>query len=401
MQPLASRMAVMTGEGALAVNARARELERQGRSIIHLELGEPDFHPAPPVNDALKSALDEGKDRYCAVAGVPALREAIVQYLHDTRNLNVSADQIVLAPGCKIALFMAMMALIDPGDEVLYPDPGFPGYSSITLGLGGVPVPFELSERNHFQPDPEEIAAKITSRTKILITNSPGNPTGTVYTDDIQRRLAELAVEHDIIVLSDEIYARIIYGAQFKSMMSYPGMEERTLILDGFSKSFAMTGWRLGYTVAPARIVPALAMLAINSYTCVAEFSQYAAIEALRDRDGATPRMVGEFDKRRQQFIRDLNRIPGFRCQAPEGAFYAWVNISDTGVTSEELCRIMLEEAGVAAIPGAAFGSAGRDFIRFSFASSTANLQEAVERILRVSAAWQPSVARAPSPACQ
>jgi len=401
MQPLASRMAVMTGEGALAVNARARELERQGRSIIHLELGEPDFHPAPPVNDALKSALDEGKDRYCAVAGVPALREAIVQYLHDTRNLNVSADQIVLAPGCKIALFMAMMALIDPGDEVLYPDPGFPGYSSITLGLGGVPVPFELSERNHFQPDPEEIAAKITSRTKILITNSPGNPTGTVYTDDIQRRLAELAVEHDIIVLSDEIYARIIYGAQFKSMMSYPGMADRTLILDGFSKSFAMTGWRLGYTVAPARIVPALAMLAINSYTCVAEFSQYAAIEALRDRDGATPRMVGDFGQRRQQFIRDLNRIPGFRCQAPEGAFYAWVNISDTGVTAEELCRIMLEEAGVAAIPGAAFGSAGRDFIRFSFASSTANLQEAVERILRVSAAWQPSVARAPSPACQ
>jgi aspartate aminotransferase len=389
MQPLASRMAVMTGEGALAVNARARELERQGRSIIHLELGEPDFHPAPPVNDALKRALDEGKDRYCAVAGVPVLREAIASYLLDTRNLKVSADQIVLAPGCKIALFMAMMALIDPGDEVLYPDPGFPGYSSITLGLGGVPVPFELSERNRFQPDPEEIAAKITPRTKILITNSPGNPTGTVYTDDAQRRLAELAVKHDLIVLSDEIYARIIYGAHFKSMLSYSGMEERTIIVDGFSKSFAMTGWRLGYTVAPARIVPALAMLAINSYTCVAEFSQYAAIEALRDCDGATPRMVGEFAKRRQQFIRDLNRIPGFRCQAPEGAFYAWVNIADTGMTSEDLCRVMLEDTGVAAIPGAAFGLAGRDFIRFSFASSAPNLQEAVERILRVSAAWQ------------
>jgi aspartate aminotransferase len=389
MQPLASRMAAMTGEGALAVNARARELERQGRSIIHLELGEPDFHPAPPVNEALKRALDEGKDRYCAVAGVPTLREAIAGYLHDTRNLNVSPDQIVIAPGCKIALFMAMMALIDPGDEVLYPDPGFPGYPSITLGLGGVPVPFELSERNRFQPDPEEISAKITPRTKILITNSPGNPTGTVYTDDTQRRLAELAVEHDLIVLSDEIYARIVYGAQFQSMLSYPGMEDRTLILDGFSKSFAMTGWRLGYTVAPARIVPALNMLAINSYTCVAEFSQYAAIEALRDRDGATPRMVDEFAKRRQQFIRDLNRVPGFRCQAPEGAFYAWVNISDTGTTAGELCRIMLEEAGVAAIPGAAFGPAGRDFIRFSFASSTANLQEAVERVLLASAAWQ------------
>jgi aspartate aminotransferase len=389
MQPLASRMAVMTGEGALAVNARARELESQGRSIIHLELGEPDFHPAPPVNDALKRALDEGKDRYCAVAGVPALRDAIARYLHDTRGLNVSPDQIVLAPGCKLALFLAMMALTDPGDEVLYPDPGFPGYSSITLGLGGVPVPFELSERNRFQPDPDEIAAKITPRTKILITNSPGNPTGTVYTDDTQRRLAELAVEHDLIILSDEIYARILYQGNFVSMMSYPGMEERTLILDGFSKSFAMTGWRLGYTVAPARIVPALAMLAINSYTCVAEFSQYAAIEALRDPGGATPRMVVEFDKRRQQFIRDLNRIPGFRCQAPEGAFYAWVHIGDTGMTAEELSRIMLEDAGVAAIPGAAFGPAGRDFIRFSFASSTANLHEAVERILRASAAWQ------------
>jgi aspartate aminotransferase len=389
MQPLASRMAVMTGEGALSVNARARELERQGRSIIHLELGEPDFHPALRVNEALKHALDEGKDRYCAVAGVPALREAIAHYLLDTRNLQVSPDAIVLAPGCKTALFMAMMAIIDPGDEVLYPDPGFPGYPSITLGLGGVPVAFELSERNHFQPDAEEIAAKITSRTKILITNSPGNPTGTVYTDETQGRLSKLAVEHDLIVLSDEIYARVIYGGRFISMMSYPGMAERTLILDGFSKSFAMTGWRLGYTVAPLPIVPALAMLAINSYTCVAEFSQYAAIEALRDRDGATPRMVAEFGKRRQQFIHDLNRVAGFRCQAPEGAFYAWVNIADTGMSAEELCRIMLEEAGVAAIPGAAFGAAGRDFIRFSFASSTANLQEAFERMVRVSAAWQ------------
>jgi aspartate/methionine/tyrosine aminotransferase len=393
MRPLASRMAVMTGEGALSVYARAKELEREGRSIIHLELGEPDFHPSASVNNALKRALDEGKDRYCAVAGVLTLREAIATYLHDTRNLKVSANNVVIAPGCKIALFIAMMALIDPGDEVLYPDPGFPGYPSITLGLGSVPVPFELSGRNHFQPDPDEIAAKITPRTKILITNSPGNPTGTVYTDEVQRRLAELAVQHDLLVLSDEIYARVIYGGQYVSLMNYPGMEERTLIIDGFSKSFAMTGWRLGYTVAPARIVPALQMLAVNSYTCVAEFSQYAAIEALRDREGTTPRMVGEFAKRREQFVRDLNRVPGFRCSRPEGAFYAWVNISETGVSAEELCRIMLEEAGVAAIPGAAFGTAGREFIRFSFASSTATLQEAVERILRASASWQRTVA--------
>jgi aspartate/methionine/tyrosine aminotransferase len=386
-------MAVMTGEGALSVYARAKELEREGRSIIHLELGEPDFHPSASVNSALKRAVDEGKDRYCAVAGVLTLREAIAAYLHDTRNLKVSAVNIVIAPGCKIALFMAMMALIDPGDEVLYPDPGFPGYPSITLGLGGVPVPFELSERNRFQPDPDEIAAKITSRTKILIANSPGNPTGTVYTDEVQARLAELAVKHDLLVLSDEIYARVMYGGPYVSLMHYPGMEERTLIIDGFSKSFAMTGWRLGYAVAPPRIVPALQMLAINSYTCVAEFSQYAAIEALNDREGTTPRMVREFAKRREQFIRDLNGVPGFRCSPPEGAFYAWVNVSDTGMSAEELCRILLEDAGVAAIPGAAFGVAGAEFIRFSFASSTVMLQEAVQRILQVSTAWQKTVA--------
>jgi aspartate aminotransferase len=392
MRPLASRMSVMSGEGALSVYARAKELEREGRSIIHLELGEPDFHPAPPVNEALKHAVDAGKDRYCPIAGLPVLREAIAQYLRKTRNLNINPDHVVLAPGCKIALLMALMALLDPGDEVLYPDPGFPGYSSITLGFAGVPIAFELPERNRLQPDPDEIARKITPRTKLLITNSPGNPTGTVYTEEIQREIAELAVEHDLIVISDEIYARIVYGGQYVSMLSYPGMEERTLIIDGFSKSFAMTGWRLGYTVAPAHIVPALQMLVVNSYTCVAEFSQYGAIEALKDSTGATPRMVAEFAKRREQFIRDLNRVPGFRCQPPEGAFYAWVNISDTGMSAEELCRIMLEEAGVAAIPGAAFGAAGTQCVRFSFASSTATLREAVERIQRVSSAWQRSM---------
>jgi len=389
MRPLASRMSVMSGEGALTIFARAKELERAGRSIIHLELGEPDFHPSASVNAALKRAIDDGKDRYCPVSGLPALREALAQYLHDTRHLKVSAQNIVIAPGCKIALFMAMMALIDPGDEVLYPDPGFPGYASITLGLGGTPLPFVLSAKNHLQPDPQEIAAKITPRTKVLIANSPGNPTGTVYTDDVQRQLAELAVKHDLLVLSDEIYARILYGGTYVSMTSYPGMEERTIIIDGFSKSFAMTGWRLGYAVAPPRIVPALDMLAVNTYTCVAEFSQYGAIEALRDREGATPRMVGEFAKRRRKFVHDLNRVPGFRCVPPEGAFYAWVDISEAGLSAEEICRVMLEEAGVAAIPGAAFGPAGSEYVRFSFASSTAILKEAVERILQVASAWQ------------
>lgn len=393
MRSIASRMSVMSGEGALSVFARAKELEAQGRSIIHLELGEPDFHPGQSVIDSASRALAEGKDRYCNVIGVPALRQELSAYLARTRSINVSPDNIVLAPGCKIALFLAMMALLEPGDEVLYPDPGFPGYPSITLGLGAVPMPFELSARNQFQPDIEEIAAKITPRTRMLLTNSPGNPTGTVYTDEVQRALAELAVKHDLWVLSDEIYARIIYGGEYLSMLRYPGMAERTLIIDGFSKSFAMTGWRLGYTVAPPEVVPALALMSVNTYTCVAEFTQYAAIDALRDREGNTPRMVAEFSRRREQFVRHLNRIPGFRCASPEGAFYAWVEISGTGLSAEELCRILLEEAGVACIPGAAFGPFGKDFIRFSFASSATTLQEAVERIAKASAAWQGTVA--------
>jgi aspartate/methionine/tyrosine aminotransferase len=255
--------------------------------------------------------------------------------------------------------------------------------------LGAVPVPFELSARNNFQPDLDEIAARITHRTRMLLTNSPGNPTGTVYTDEVQRGLAELAVKHDLWVLSDEIYARVIYRDEYISMLRYPGMEERTLIIDGFSKSFAMTGWRLGYTVAPPDVTPALVMMAMNSYTCVAEFTQYAAIDALLDRDGTTPRMVAEFTRRRAQFVRDLNRVPGFKCQSPDGAFYAWVDVTDTGTSAENICRILLEDSGVAAIPGAAFGPSGKDFVRFSFASSVANLQEAVERIMKVSAAWQ------------
>jgi len=393
MRPLASRMGVMTGEGALTVYSRAKQLEKEGKSIIHLELGEPDFHPSPLVNQSLKKALDEGKDRYCPMAGVPALRQELAAYLRRTRSIEVSPQSIVIAPGCKIALFMVLMALLDAGDEVLYPDPGFPGYSSITLGFGGVSVPFELAEKNRLQPDPDEIAAKITKRTKVLITNSPGNPTGTRYTDEVQRRIAELAVEHDLVVLSDEIYARIIYGGEYLSMLRYPGMEERTVIIDGFSKSFAMTGWRLGYAIAPPGIVDALEMLAVNSYTCVSEFSQYGAIEALRDTENATDRMVQEFARRREQFVRELNRVPGFRCALPDGAFYAWVNIEETGLSAEEICRIMLEEAGVAGIAGAAFGASGGNFVRFSFASSTDKLREAVERIQKASSAWQGTAA--------
>jgi len=394
MRSIASRMSVMSGEGALSVFARAKELESQGRSIIHLELGEPDFHAGQSVIDSANRALAEGKDRYCAVAGLPALRAEIAAYLGRTRSIKVDAANVIVAPGCKIALFMAMMALLEPGDEVLYPDPGFPGYPSISLGLGAVPVPFVLSSRNSLQPDPDEIARKITPRTRMILLNSPGNPTGTVYTDEVQRAIAELAVKHDLWVLSDEIYARIIYGGEYLSMLRYPGMAERCVIIDGFSKSFAMTGWRLGYAVAPPDVTAALDMMAVNTYTCVAEFTQYAAVDALRDREGNTEKMVAEFTRRREQFVRELNDVPGFKCHLPEGAFYAWVDITGTGMTAEELCGMLLEDAGVAIIPGAAFGPAGKEFIRFSFASSMRTLHEAVERIAKASPAWQAAAVR-------
>jgi aspartate aminotransferase len=394
MRPVASRVAQLNGEGALAVYSRAKELERQGRSIIHLELGEPDFHPAAPVVDAVRDAVAAGRDRYVSSRGVPALREAIADYLNRTRRLDVVSEQVLVAPGCKMALSLAMMALIEPGDEVLYPDPGFPIYPSFTRGLGANAVPFGLEEKNKFQPNLEEIAAKITPRTSMLIFNSPNNPTGTVFSEAALRRIAALAEEHDLWIVSDEIYARILFSGEYQSIWALPGMAERTVIIDGFSKSFAMTGWRLGYAVAPKRVVDAMDLLVLNTFTCAAEFTQVAAIEALRDSTNAVDAMVAEYRKRRDLFVAGLNRIPGFRCQSPGGAFYAWVNIEDTGLTAEEVATFLLEEAGVAGIAGAAFGPAGKNYLRFSLVSARQLLEEALERMQRVSVRWRAAVAR-------
>jgi len=389
MGRIASRIAELNGEGALSVFARAKELEKQGRSIIHLELGEPDFHPAAPVVDALRAAVVAGRDRYVSPRGLPALREAVAEYLLRTRNVHAAPEQVLIAPGCKMALSLAMLALIEPGDEVLYPDPGFPIYPSFVRGLGASAVPFFLEEKNQFQPDLREIAAKISPRTKVLIFNSPNNPTGTVFSDATLAQIANLAVKHDLWVLTDEIYARILFGGQYKSISSLPGMAERTVIIDGFSKSFAMTGWRLGYAVAPPRVINAMDLLVLNTFTCAAEFTQVAAIEALRDSTGAVDAMVTEYRKRRDLFVAGLNRIPGFRCQPPEGAFYAWVNVDETGVAAHDLASTLLEEAGVAAIAGAAFGSAGKSYLRFSLVGARNLLEEALERIERVSSRWR------------
>ncbi len=394
MTRIASRVSQLNGEGALAVYSRAKELERQGRSIIHLELGEPDFHPAAPVVDALRNAVAAGRDRYCSTRGVPALRQAIAEYLKRTRSVHAAAEQIIVAPGCKMALSLAMMALVEPGDEVLYPDPGFPIYPSFTRGLGATAVAYGLEEKNKFQPDVGEIAQKITPGTKMLIFNSPNNPTGTVFSDAVLEKLATLATKHDLWVLADEIYARMLFSGEYKSIWSLPGMAERTVIIDGFSKSFAMTGWRLGYAVAPVEVIDAMDLLVLNTFTCAAEFTQVAAIEALRDSTNAVEAMVAEYCKRRDLFVAGLNQIPGFRCQAPDGAFYAWVNIEDTELSAEEVQKLLLEEAGVAGIAGAAFGPGGKKYLRFSLVSARKQLEAALERIQRVSVHWRAAVSR-------
>jgi aspartate aminotransferase len=388
MAKIASRISQLTGEGALAVFTRAKELEKEGRSIIHLELGEPDFHPAAPVVDAVRAAVAEGRDRYVATRGIPPLRAAIAEYLKRTRKLDVAPEQVLVAPGCKMALALTMMALIEPGDEVIYPDPSFPIYPSFTRGLGAKAISYSLREENKFQPDLQEIAAKITPKSRVLIFNSPNNPTGTVFTDATIAGIAELAKKHDLWVIADEIYARILFNGEYKSIWALPGMAERTVIIDGFSKSFAMTGWRLGYAVAQKHVIDALDMLVLNTFTCTAEFSQVAAIEALKDSTNAVPAMVEEYRKRRDLFVERLNRIPGFRCQSPDGAFYAWVNIEETGVPAAEVQRVLLEEAGVAGIAGAAFGAEGEKYLRFSLVSATHLLEEALERIERVSKRW-------------
>jgi aspartate/methionine/tyrosine aminotransferase len=394
MAKIASRVSQLTGEGALAVFTRAKELEKEGRSIIHLELGEPDFHPAAPVVDAVRAAVAAGRDRYVSTRGISPLREGIAEYLRRTRRIDVRAEQVLVAPGCKMALALTMMALIEAADEVLYPDPSFPIYPSFTKGLGAVAVPYALREKNEFQPDVAEIASKITPKTRVLIFNSPNNPTGTVFSDAALSQIAELARRHDLWVIADEIYARILFSGEYKSIWSLPGMAERTVIIDGFSKTFAMTGWRLGYAVAQKHVIDALDMLVLNTFTCTAEFTQVAAVEALHDITSAVPAMVEEYRRRRDLFVAKLNKIPGFRCQSPDGAFYAWVNIEETGRSAEQVQKELLEDGGVAAIAGAAFGAEGKDFVRFSLVSAPNLLEEALERIQRLAKHWRLAAAR-------
>ncbi len=378
---LARRMARLGTETAFEVLSKAKALERQGRNIIHLEIGEPDFDTPANVVDAAVDALRGGWTHYGPSAGQPELRQAIADYVSRTRGVPVTPEEVVVTPGGKPIMFFAMLALVDQGDEVIYPNPGFPIYESMINYAGGTPVPIPLREERDFAMDVEEMADLITDRTRLIILNSPQNPTGGVLPRAEIERAAEAIGRRNIMVLSDEIYNRLQFEGEPFSIMSVPGMQERTLLLDGFSKTYAMTGWRMGYGVMRADLAAQMTRLMTNSNSCTASFTQIAGIEALRGDQSPVDRMRTEFERRCGAFVERLNGIKGFSARMPKGAFYVFANISATGWDSKRLADALLDEAGVAALSGTSFGKYGEGFLRFSVANSMENLLEALHRI--------------------
>lgn len=372
-------------ESAFDVLVKARALERTGRNVIHLEIGEPDFATPQNIIEAGKRAMDEGWTHYGPAQGLLELREAIASYISRTRSIHVGPQHVSVVPGGKPIIFFPMLALLESGDEVLYPDPGFPIYRSMIQFLGAQPVPIPLLEEEGFSIDIGFLRRAVTDRTKMLILNSPQNPTGGVIPEHQIREIAEIVRDRDLIVLSDEIYSRIYYTSEPPfSIANLPGMLEKTIILDGFSKTYAMTGWRLGYGIMPEWLVDAVSKLMVNSNSCAASFTQRAAIEALTGPQMDVGNMVSEFRRRRDLFCTALNEIPGFHCTVPGGAFYAFPNIKKTGKTSKELSDFLLREAGVACLDGASFGEYGEGYLRFSYANSIENLMEAARRMKTV-----------------
>ncbi len=369
-------------ESAFEVLVRARALEARGHSIVHLEIGEPDFPTPRHIVEAAKQALDEGWTHYGPTQGLPELREAIGAYVSRTRSIRVGPEHVSVVPGGKPIIFFPMIALLEPGDEVIYPNPGFPIYESMINFLGAVPVPIPLLEERGFSFDLDLLRDSITDRTKLLILNSPQNPTGGVIPEADIRAIADMVRERDLMVLSDEIYSRIYYTVEPPfSIASLPGMLEKTIILDGFSKSYAMTGWRMGYGVMPEWLIDAVNKLMVNSNSCTASFTQRAGIAALNGPQDEVEKMVAEFHRRRDSFCAGLNTIPGIHCALPGGAFYAFANVKGLGLPSKELADHLLYDGGVSCLNGGAFGEHGEGYIRFSYANSFENLQEAVRRI--------------------
>ncbi len=382
---LAERMGRLGTEGAFEVLAHARRLEADGRHIVHLEIGEPDFATPDNITEAAISAMQAGWTHYTPAGGIAEARSAVAGFVAGRLGIEVDPSEVVLVPGSKNVLLFILLALVEPGDEVIYPDPGYPVYSSLVNFVGARQVPIRLREEKGFRMDLDELASLVTPRTRLLVLNTPQNPTGGILTREDVEFVADLAREHDFFVLADEIYSQITYGFEHQSVLAQPGMKERTILMDGMSKAYAMCGWRLGYGVAPRELAVQMEKLMINTSSCVAAFTQMAAVEALQspETEAAVVRMVAEFKARRDLVVDGLNRMPGVRCQRPEGAFYAFPNVEGTGLGERELAAGLLEEAGVAVLPGTAFGAAGQGFIRLAYTQAAADLNTGLERMAR------------------
>ena len=377
----AQRMSRLGTESAFEVLARAKALERQGRDVVHLEIGEPDFDTPVHIRDAAKRALDDGATHYGPAAGLPELREAIAKDVGATRQIPVEPEQIVVTPGAKPIMYFVITALVDPGDEVIYPNPGFPIYESVINFVGGVPVPIPLREESGFGFDLDLFERKVSRKTKLIVINSPQNPTGGVLSVDQLGRIAELAVRYQIPVLTDEIYKSFLYEGEFASITRFPGMRDLSIILDGFSKAYAMTGWRLGYGVMPVPLAEHVARLMVNSNSCTAAFSQWAGIAALQGDQMPVARMVAEFKRRRDVIVDGLNRLPGVTCRKPLGAFYVFPNVKALKRPSAEVAERILADGGVAVLGGSAFGEHGEGYLRLSYANSEENIRKALSRM--------------------
>jgi len=365
-------------ESAFEVLAKAKALELSGREIVHLEIGEPDFDTPEHVSAAAQQALDKGYTHYVPAPGIPELRTAVADFLERTGRLTTTPDRVLITPSAKPIMFFTILALCEEGDEVLYPDPGFPMYASITAFAGATPVPVPLREENGFVIDPEELESLVTERTKLLILNSPHNPCGSASTPEQLEAIARIAIEHDLVVLTDEVYWALRYDGDHQSVLDLDGMAERTILLDGWSKTFAMTGWRLGFGVFPQPLIEPISRLVINSVSCTSAFSQHAAVAALEGPWDAVDNMLAAFRERRDVIVSGLNAVPGVSCVEPGGAFYAFPNISELGLSAATLADRLLEDAGVACLPGTAFGTYGEGHLRFSYANSVDNIRHAL-----------------------
>jgi aspartate/methionine/tyrosine aminotransferase len=385
---LAKNLERIGTESAFEVLAKAQALEKQGRSIIHLEIGSPDFPTPKHVVEAGKKALDDGFTKYGPTAGLLDFREALAAHVSKTRGVKVGADNICVVPGGKPIMFFTMLALLEPGDEVIYPDPSFPIYESLIHYIGAVAKPVPLVENRGFSFDLNVLKDQLSSKTKLVILNSPANPTGGVISRQDLKQIADMLRDRDLMILSDEIYSRIYYEEEPASITNFEGIIDKTIILDGFSKTYSMTGWRLGFGVMPLKLAEAVNLLMVNSNSCTATFTQKAGLAALQGPQDDVTKMVNEFRRRRDAIVKSLNEIPGFRCTTPAGAFYAFPNVTGTGMSSRDLAELLLNEAGVACLNGTAFGKHGDGYLRFSYANSLENIQEAIRRIQKVSPAW-------------